>query len=157
MSDDPISPADHDDMDLPAGYQQFAQVFKDFRTIRIDTSWLDEYGMDAISRWEEFCLYKVFRFAAKEGWSQDQGELLLYAKSIARARSRVLAACRKEEFVELSSMLHLVTEEAYERGVRDAVEERLSSKSIRRFAQRADAGDQRFEAMMEFSDSLQDL
>lgn len=126
----------------------------------VDTSWLRKYDrgtMDMIARWR--ATMDACKSLESDKFAEDDEESALrHALSTAYASTDVLSVISRSDDLTTLFMVVLVTSaHAYEFGVRDAYEQRLSPDAMKRLAQSVDRGDAKREAMLEFHKEVQQL
>ena len=126
---------------------------------KVDTSWLTEFDLGLLLGVECLAMRETMSIPGDEGILGEETDEFFYAKGISSALARFLYAARDtgDQDYNLFVLLLALSQQAYNYGVRDAVEGRLSKTLQHSVAQRVGRADEKFEKLMAFHDEISGL
>ncbi len=150
---------DHDNV-TPPFMRNMDTVVDHLVGTTVDLSWLADYDLDMIDAVEAFTVseaYKTF-YVNGDGTYQTEDDAILNAAALGRSVANVCAASRRQHSADepLFVLLFHVANLAYERGVRDGADGRLSDGCRRRITKQLDQSDEKHDAMRSFMDDVRE-
>ena len=152
--------ANERDNATPPFMRNIDRVIDDLVGTTVDLSWLADYDLDMIDAVEAFAMREAYKYnyVNGDGTYQNEDDALLNAGALGRSIANVCAASRRKHAADepLFVLLYGVANLAYEHGVRDGYDGRLSSGCARRITKDLDRSDEKHEAMREFLDDVRE-
>lgn len=152
--------ANERDNTTPPFMRYMGKVIDDLVGTTVDLSCLADYDLDMIDAVEAFSAHEAYKsnYLKGDGSYQNEDDALLCAEALGRSIANVCAASRRKHAADepLFVLLYGVASLAYERGVRDGFDGRLSSSCARRITKALDRSDEKHEAMREFLDDVRE-
>lgn len=145
---------------IPPYLRNFYLVFEHFLSTGVDMSWLADYDLDMIDAVEALFTDQSYKtYHGKETSTyQTEEDALIQAHALGRSIANLTSACRRgaNEEEPLLLLLQFTANLAYERGVRDAHEGRLTSECMQRISAKIAEADKRHDEMREFLDDIRE-
>lgn len=134
------------------------EVIDDFAFNMVDFSWLEDYDLNKLQALKTVLTYELVKMTGKEEncpyWNEE--DLITMADSAARGVCRILSLLRRQAGEEaLFVLLHTISRQCYEAGVRDAFAERLSSDSMRAITRGQEKLSSKEDELLEYYEGLQ--
>lgn len=152
--------ANERDNATPPFMRNIDRVIDDLVGTTVDLSWLADYDLDMIDAVEAFAMREAYKYnyVKGDGTYQNEDDALLNAGALGRSIANVCAASRRKHAADepLFVLLYGVANLAYEHGVRDGYDGRLSNGCARRITKDLDRSDEKHEAMREFLDDVRE-
>ena len=152
--------ANERDNTTPPCMRYMGKVIDDLVGTTVDLTCLADYDLDMIDAVEAFAAHEAYKthYLKGDGTYQNEDDALLNAEAMGRSIANVCAASRRKHAADepLFVLLYGVANLAYEHGVRDGYDGRLSSDCARRITKDLDRSDEKHEAMREFLDDVRE-